>query len=357
VSALRASWGMFYARQNMLTQVGAITTNGVQQQSFAAGSAFGTPPAYGTNAAPIANPPAAGTPPPPEVSVTVFSKDYQNPRVYTTNVGFEQALVSDYAVYVDFTLAKGVHLTRFVDPNKGVSTSFNCGAGFTNIDPGVCLPNTGSTVIYPSDVFGSGVAAPFPNLGSITVTASSARSLYKGLTLGLRKHMSHRFLFDANYTYSVDRDDDSNERDPFNFIYANLFNLASEYSYSNRDERHRFNFYSIANLPWNFNFSARMQGHSAQPITPLNRFVNGVDLGRNSIRKDNAYFSFDFSVERPFKFGEHMALTPKLELFNAFNNKNNVNPLSTPALFNFDGFLRAGVGDPRQAQLSVRFDF
>jgi hypothetical protein len=52
-----------------------------------------------------------------------------------------------------------------------------------------------------------------------------------------------------------------------------------------------------------------------------------------------------------------MALTPKIELFNAFNNKNNVNPLTTPALFNFDGFLRAGVGDPRQAQLSVRFDF
>jgi hypothetical protein len=26
-------------------------------------------------------------------------------------------------------------------------------------------------------------------------------------------------------------------------------------------------------------------------------------------------------------------------------------------LFNFDGFLREGVGDPRQAQLSVRFEF
>src|SRR4029077_15159862 len=37
-SALRASWGIFNARQNMLTQVGAITTNGVQQQSIAAGS-------------------------------------------------------------------------------------------------------------------------------------------------------------------------------------------------------------------------------------------------------------------------------------------------------------------------------
>jgi outer membrane receptor for ferrienterochelin and colicin len=353
-TAVRASWGMFYARQNMLTEVGSITTNGVQQQAVSAGSAFGTPPPYGTNAAQIDNPPPLGTGTP---DVRVFSKDYKNPRVYTTNVGVEQALATDYAVYVDFTLSKGVHLTRFIDPNKGVSTSYDCGPGFTNINPGVCLPDNGSTVTYPSDVFGSLVAKPFPNLGSLAVTASSARSLYRGLTFGLRKRMSHRLMFDGNYTYSVDRDDDSNERDPFNFIYANLFNLASEYSYSNRDERHRFNFYSVANLPWSFNFDARMQAHSAQPITPETRFVGGVDLGRNSVRKDNAYFSFDFGVERPFKFGEHMSLTPKIELFNAFNNKNNVNPLSTPALFNFDGFLRAGVGDPRQAQLSMRFDF
>src|SRR5205807_1932885 len=31
-SVLRASWGIFNATQNMLTQVGPLTTNGVQQQ-------------------------------------------------------------------------------------------------------------------------------------------------------------------------------------------------------------------------------------------------------------------------------------------------------------------------------------
>jgi hypothetical protein len=372
-SALRASWGIFYARQNMLTQVGAITTNGVQQQSFTAGSAFGTPPAYGTNAAPIQNPPAAGTPPPAGVSVTVFSKDYENPRIYSTNVGFEQQLVSDYAVYLDFSMSKGVHLTRFIDPNKGASTSFACAAGSTNIAPGVCQPSSGDVVIYPSDVIGSRVAKPFANLGSITDTVSSAKSLYRGFTVGMRKRMSHRFLFDGNYTYSVDRDDDSNERDPFTFRYANLFNINSEYSYSDRDERHKFNFYTVADLPWGFNADVRMQAHSAQPITDNSngdgtgapcsinnsktRFVNGIDCGRNHLRKDNAFFTFDFGVARPIKFGERLTLTPKLEMFNTFNNKNNVNPLSTPALFNFDGFLREGVGDPRQAQLSVRVDF
>jgi len=34
-----------------------------------------------------------------------------------------------------------------------------------------------------------------------------------------------------------------------------------------------------------------------------------------------------------------------------------VNPLTSVALFNFDGFLRQGVGDPRQVQLAVKFTF
>jgi hypothetical protein len=52
-----------------------------------------------------------------------------------------------------------------------------------------------------------------------------------------------------------------------------------------------------------------------------------------------------------------MALEPTIEMFNTFNNKNNINPLSTPGLFNFDGFLRVGVGDPRQVQLALKFIF
>jgi hypothetical protein len=44
-------------------------------------------------------------------------------------------------------------------------------------------------------------------------------------------------------------------------------------------------------------------------------------------------------------------------MFNTFNNTNNINPLITPGLFTFDGFLRQGVGDPRQVQLAVKFTF
>ena len=344
-SALRASYGIFNARQNMLTQVGAITTNGVQQQEIAAASclfqiagvcqqnsAGGPAPSYpGTSVIP----PVAAGQFPFQPGVTVFSRDYANPRIYTTNVGYEQQLVGDYAVYADFTLSKGVHLTRFINPNVG---------------PVSVIPQTGDTVSYSG-------ASPFPNLGTLTDTVSSAKSLYRGGTIGFRKRMSHHFLFDANYTYSVDRDDDSNERDPFTFRYADLHNLAAEYSYSDRDERHKFNAFTVADLPWGFHGNVRMQAHSAQPISPEPRFVNGVDQGRNTLRKDNAFFTFDFGVDRPIRLGERMRLIPKIEMFNTFNNKNNVNPLSSPQLFDFNGFLRVGVGDPRQAQLSVRFEF
>jgi hypothetical protein len=376
-SALRASVGIFNARQNMLTQTGPITTNGVQQQEIVAGTFFNT---SNPNAAPppptypgVAIVPTITSGFPFQPGVFVFDKGYANPRIYAFDVGYEQKIIGDLSGYVDFTWSKGVHLTRFINPNVGpvpagtISTNpadngataaqvCTTGGGTYQL-PGVCVPTSGDTVTYLSTLSGFSSFTPFSNLGTITDIVSSAKSLYRGFTIGARKRFSHRFLFDANYVYSVDRDDDSNERDPFSFRYANLFNLKSEYSYSDRDERHKFNFYTVADLPWGFQANVRMQAHSGQPITPEPRFVGGVDKGRNSLRKDNAFFVFDFGVERPFHVGERVRIIPKLEMFNTFNNKNNVNPLSSPQLFDFNGFLRVGVGDPRQAQLAVRLEF
>src|SRR5205807_2060177 len=161
-------------------------------------------------------PVAAGGGIPFGASVRVFSKNYANPRIYTANFGFEHEVATDFSVYFDFTHSKGVHLTRFLN-----------------------FARTGL----------------FPTLGDVFVTSAVGKSLYNGFTAGVRKRMSKRYQFEANYVLSKDKDDDSNERDPF------------------------------------------------------------------------TYRSFD------------------------------INPLSTPGLFNFDGFLRQGVGDPRQVQLAVKFTF
>ncbi|HET8890828.1 MAG TPA: TonB-dependent receptor [Candidatus Angelobacter sp.] len=357
-SAIRANWGIYNAQQNMLTQVGAITTNGVQQQTifsgdvpggFVGATGFNTPgPTWPNPITPAAVAPGTF---PFQPGVTVFDKNYNNPRTYQATFGYTQEFASNWAGYLDLTWAKGVYLTRFVDPN------------------------TGSTVVIPTngDVASYTGPAPFPNLGSVTDTQSSAHSLYRGFTIGTRKRFSKGFQMEANYVLSEDLDDDSNERDPFTFRYFNKFNFRKDYTFSDRDSRHKFNLYAYTRLPAGFQFSGRIQAHTAQPITdnplgdgsgapcsPSNsvtRVVNGIDCGRNHLRKDNGFFTFDWRALRPFHFGDRYVLTPMVEMFNSFNNRNNVNPLVTPGLFNFDGFLRQGVGDPLQAQLAVKFTF
>jgi outer membrane receptor for ferrienterochelin and colicin len=315
-SVLRASYGIYYGRQNMLSQVGSITTNGVQQQTIA-GGLFANPgvrPTWPGLVTPSASS-CLGNPFPCFSGVRVFSKDYANPRIYTANLAFEQEIAKDFSLYFDFTHSKGVHLTRFL--------------------------NLGSTGIFAI------------KLGDIFVTSAVGKSLYNGFTAGVRKRMSKRYQFELNYVWSKDMDDDSNERDPFTDRSFSLSNLQLDYALSDRDIRHKFNFYTFAQLAWGIEGNFRIQARSAQPITPATRTATN----RNTLRKDNQYFSFDWRIQRPFKFGERYALIPVIEMFNTFNNANNINPLSTAALFNFDGFLRQGVGDPRQVQLAVKFTF
>jgi hypothetical protein len=189
------------------------------------------------------------------------------------------------------------------------------------------------------------------------VTTSLGRSQYNGLTLGMRKRLSEGYQLEVNYVLSRDRDDDSNERDPFTDRSFNFFDPELDYALSDRDIRHKFNLFGYYELPWSLRLNTRVQARGAQPITPNPRSLNGVDRGRNTDRKDNEYFSLDWRLSRAIRLGGSVELLPTIEMFNTFNNANNINPLTTPALFNFDGFLRTGAGDPRQVQLSVKLLF
>jgi hypothetical protein len=315
-SVIRAHAGIFYGRQNMLSQVGSITDNGVQQFGIACGSSFGCSNGQGLPSWPgIVNvPPLGGLP--SFASIRVFSKDYANPRIYTANVQFEQQIAEDLSVYFDFTHSKGVHLTRFLNLNS---------------------------------------VGLFPGFGDVFVTSAVGSSVFNGFTVGMRKRFSKRYQFEWNYALSKDKDDDSNERDPFTDRSVTPLNLSLDYALSDRDIRHKFNFFTNINLGWGFDGNFRVQARSAQPITPGVRSL--ANPARNTARKDNAYFSFDWRIQRPIKLNERFSLIPIIEMFNTFNNTNNVNPLTTPGLFNFDGFLRQGVGDPRQVQLAVRLTF
>ena len=344
-SVVRASFGIYNGRQNMLSQVGSITTNGVQQQTIFVDTdlirqGFATAPVWPG----LVTPPASGScstrnnfsvagpvsPFPCFSGVRVFDRNYRNPRIYTANVGFEQEIAPDWVLYFDFTYSRGRNLTRFLNYGRKLNAQ-----GFP--------------------IFGD-------YLGDVFVTNSIGRSQYYGFTSGIRKRFSRHFQMEANYVWSRDKDDDSNERDPFTDRSFDVNNPGLDYALSDRDITNKFNWYAYAELPWKLQFTPRVQARSAQPATPAVRTATN----RNILRKDNKFFSFDWRLARAFNLSEKVQLIPQIEMFNTFNNKNYINALSgagnqssltAPSLFNFDGYLRQGIGDPRQVQLSIKLLF
>ena len=101
------------------------------------------------------------------------------------------------------------------------------------------------------------------------VTNSLGQSDYHGMTLGMRKRFSQNYQLEANYVLSRDKDDDSNERDPFTDRAFNFFDLSADYGYSDRDIRHKFNFFGYFAVRGGFQFNARVQARGAQPITAI----------------------------------------------------------------------------------------
>jgi len=337
-SVLRGSAGIFYARQNMLSQVGSVTTNGIQQKSDFRDSTFtgfADMPVWPNLLAPSSVP--SGTFP-LFTGVRVFDRDYRNPRIYSYNVGFERELAPMMSAYVDFTIAKSTQLTRFFNYNVH-------GTAAAPVQP----PTRDTTTYVGADPFS-------PALGDVFVTDSVGHGLYRGATFGIRKRFSQRYQLEANYVIAKDEDDDSNERDPFTDHSFNFYDLSLDYGLADRDIRHKVNVFTYVELPREFLLNIRVQGRTAQPITTSPRVLNGTDRGRNWDRKNNEYFSLDWRLQRPFRVG-NARIIPTLEMFNTFNNDNNVNPLTTPALFDFSGFLRQGVGDPRQLQLALKVTF
>src|SRR5207247_2255197 len=123
------------------------------------------------------------------------------------------------------------------------------------------------------------------------------------------------FQFQINYTLSFDKSDDDNERDPFTFRYARPDSLQHEYNWSDRDQRHRLNAWTLIKLPAGLYMDDRLSYYSAQPVSvscgpsPFSPFAppagqratsaadrncsDGHVLQRNTLRKDNEYFSID----------------------------------------------------------------
>ena len=326
----RANAGLFYARIPGLNLASSRSTDGARGMTYGAG--FSGAPAYGS-LFPDSVPPDSVKAP----GVFVFDKDFRNPRTFSATVGYERQIGSDLGVSISYTHARTDHLTRFFNANDSL-------LGAANVGP-----------------WGTGPKA----LGTLTVVQSSAKSRYNGITLGLKRVADPHFQFAANYTLSFDKSDDDNERDPFTFRYARADNLAPEYNWSDRDQRHRFNAWALVKLPGEIFMNNRVSYYSAQPTSascgpsPLSPFAppagqratspadrncaDGSVLTRNTLRKDNAFFSWDVRLSRPINTGRQGQAELIIEVFNVTNTDNFKDPAYGGLLFNFDGDRKSVV--------------
>jgi hypothetical protein len=326
-TAIRLGAGVYYARIPGLVLAGPRNTDGVIAGNIffanflCTGAGLGGCPQY-----PGIVPTAGFTPFNP--GVAVFARDFNNPQTIQYSASVEREIFKDFNFLVAYNAAKSNFLTRFV--NRNDPRLYNGVAVFER-------PN------------GSGI-------GEIRSTESSGKSFYQGVTFGLTKRFSNRFQFQANYLLSFDKSDDDNERDPFSFRYADPRDFESEYNWSDRDQRHRFNFFATVEVPWDITLSPIVQYRSAQPTSVANRGTFPNLIKRNTERLDNEFFTFDVRASKTFKFTEKMSLEAIFEAFNLFNNRNQ-RSLPRPLTFNFDGTVSAGFGEPRQAQLGLRFKF
>lgn len=352
-TVLRANAGLYYARLPQLIFASTRSTNGtIGQTAFRASffNEFGvTPPEYGP--APLEL--GGGVPQNPDVFVT--SDDLRHPRTFSTGFSVEQRLTDGLAGSLTYNYRFTDDLFRFRDHNAA-----EFGSPWS----------TG----LPADPF-AGPASPEDTLngvGVLTVLESTARSRYHGFTAGLRGRIAEAATFEANYTLSFDKSSDDNERDPFSFRYASADRLGPEFNWSDRDQRHQVNAYGVIRLPEQFLWSHRFSYNSAQPTseacidnqpsgeraaTPQDRICeNGDILDRNTLRKDNEFFTWDMRLAKMLDVGPGQ-IELIAEVFNLTNTDNFRDPGELSLLFNFDGTIRSGLGDPRRFQVGTRYLF
>jgi Carboxypeptidase regulatory-like domain len=337
---VRAAAGLYYARIPGLNLASARSTNGSIGQTIVRGSSFFAAPAYNT----LVTPPA-GVPDHPDIFV--FDKDFKNPRTMSMSIGYDKEILNHLAASVAYTYAATDNLTRFVNRNDAVAFG---------------------------SPWSSGINGGANGVGVLTTVESSAKSRYQGVTFSLGRLADPNFQYQANYTLSVDKADDDNERDPFSFRYARADRLDREYNYSDRDQRHRLNLWALYHFPFDIYGNTRFSLYSAQPTSekcgannapsgqratgPGDRICpNGTILLRNTIRRDNAFASWDIRLSHPFRTTRNGQLEAMVEVFNVLNRDNFRDPSSASLLFNFDGTIRNGLGDPRQIQVGARYGF
>lgn len=283
---------------------------------------------------------------------------FRNPRSFQVAVAWEQEFARDWAASIGYLRNSTWNLHRMIDRNL-----------FPPVYAASGLP------VFPT-------TRPDPGIGILQINESSAHSSYDGLLLTARRRMSNRFSLQGSYTFSVNYDDDSNERDFSRNLVLDTYNLQSQRGFSKQDIRHNAVVSGIVSLPYRIVFASILQARSGLPYTAIvgadlqrdgntandRAIIGGVVVPRNSFRQPS-FFNWDTRILRDFRVTERGRFTLSFEAFNITkaSNKNfgpdqeSIYGRGPAADVNFGVPLEAPgsarFGGARQVQLGARYTF
>lgn len=360
-TVVRGSVGRYVSTTPSVFLYQAFTANALRSASVtfspSQAATFGIPIGAGFNAnAPFSLPssiPAGATV--AAANVFTFSKDFKNPYTDRMNLGAERSF-NDLVLGVTGTYARTKQLERVYDSNLSAPT--------LNAQGRLLFPGTGAALNRPNTYY-----------RQMALYVSDADSIYHAYTFSAKYHKDGS-AFDASlyYTYSINKDNDANERNFSSYSTANTQRLGDEWAYTDTDRRHSLTGYvSYLERRWSgiqaslsfrytsgFPYSMTVSGdRNGDGVSGNDRlYLNGADTGRNSQRSaSNTYL--DLALRRDFRFTKTMKLTLSADVFNLLNRHDTYTRRSgggtdaAPTITQTNSI----VGSPRQVQLGVRFSF
>lgn len=277
--------------------------------------------------------------------INIIDNDLQNPMVQQTNLGIQRELGGNYVLRADYLHNFGTHFI---------------------------IGRTIGSVINP--VIGG------PDL--VKNLESSAKTKYDGLLLSVEKRFSNRHQLRASYTLSRSFNYANDDQIPFSNGPVDSENLRLEYGPTPNDQRHRFTFSGVFDLPVGVRLAPIFTLASGVPMdillpdgssriptlqrnaggrlfhtgAELNAFINRINasggaggqplpLVGNDARFNDSFNSLDLRVSKIFKLRERISLEPIAEVFNLFNITN-VLGISKSNYSGFSNVLIRDSNDP-----------
>ncbi|HEY2961937.1 MAG TPA: carboxypeptidase regulatory-like domain-containing protein [Pyrinomonadaceae bacterium] len=286
--------------------------------------------------------------------INIIDNDLQNPMVQQVNIGVQREL--------------GHHLVLRADYLHNLGTQFIIGRVI-------------GTVPFNPVVGG-------PDL--VKNLESSVRTKYDGLLLSLEKRFSKHYQFRASYTLSRSFNFANDDQIPFSNGPIDSSDLSREYGPTPNDQRHRFSFSGLFQLPKGIRVSPIFTLASSVPVDILlpdgssrvcelqrnagaRQFHTGAELNaaltqinaaggslcpnpdpstgfkprvlvplvRDDLQFGDNFSSLDLRVSKLFKVGERFTIEPIAEVFNLFNVTNVLGVSNV----NYSGFSNVLVPD------------